>query len=153
MSDIQARDIHLVEVRGVYEDKERICVVVAVDGDKVTIVYGQSTDGPGRSICVDMKSPYVKRFKIKKTTYFRDSNVTIVDRKAVGKRLGTCSQAQFPDFVEFVERFFRRHGSQQRHEAAAPASASTRPAANDSALSATPARSGDEPADGDSTDP
>lgn len=108
----QERAAILVRHKGEPGEKPRRAVVLRVETDRLEICYGQGKPSPdGRHIEVQVGSADARRFQLDKTTYFRASNVCMVPRKDVIKRLGTCSSDMFLK----CQRFAR-----ERHLAEAP---------------------------------
>jgi|HubBroStandDraft_5_1064220.scaffolds.fasta_scaffold168373_2 hypothetical protein len=102
------RDVWIADVPGVEVDKDRRVVVVAIDKERVTIVYGQGSPGAGGYIEIRPGTGEAKRFRPTKPTFFREANVTTIKVDALTQKIGVCSSAMFPDFVTYMERFFAK---------------------------------------------
>jgi hypothetical protein len=99
------RAIIIATIPGVEEDKDRRSVVLRIDGDYLEVAYGQGkpSSTPARNIVVTPTSPYAKRYRIIKDTYFRPENVEIIHRSAVLDFKGVAPS----DHVEKMQEFAR----------------------------------------------
>lgn len=97
------REIWFVEIKGVYETKDRPCLVLSVHGELARVIYGQSSPGQGDHCELLPESREGERFKLTKPTYFRATNIVHVDRVKFRRRINACPHDCFQMFLEFVE--------------------------------------------------
>lgn len=109
IKDISIRDVWWVVIVGKYETKSRPAVVVSIDGEAVTVVYGGSHPDPrGQHIAVYKLSDEWRAMGLQDDTFFRHSNVAVVTPKAFTTRHGRVGDLQFTDYESIEFNYSRK---------------------------------------------
>jgi hypothetical protein len=110
-------------------DKQRKCVVLRDDGERKEIIYGQSVPGHG-AVEVKLGTPEGRALNVSKDTYFRDTNVRIIEATQIVKVLGRCPAGLFTKLEKLragVTDAIKASGPAPRALAATPTAAASAP--------------------------
>lgn len=119
----QAQEIYWLSIAGVYETKDRVCVVLRVSGDRAQVIYGQSKRDPKiADEEVLHTSTAGRRMGLRNATYFRVTNVVLVQRDAFQgrQRTGICPSSVFAKLAALAQQ-----NALQRAQAVAAATKAT----------------------------